>query len=95
MKWDTFVKDIFKLQNKIRINPKAFIGILEKSMDRFYGNILKTADGCSAIETEEGPLGFVEAIEFLKVQKPVPPLVWCSELQLAAKDHVVDIGKSG
>jgi len=39
---------------------------LEKSMDRFYGKILKTADGCSAIETEEGPMGYIEAIEFLR-----------------------------
>lgn len=64
-------------------------------MDRFYGKILKTADGCSAIETEEGPMGYIEAIEFLREQKAVPPLVWCQELEMAAQDHVKDIGKTG
>lgn len=67
MDWENFSKEVFKLQNKIRINPSGFIGQLEKSMDRFYGKILKTADGCSAIETEEGPMGYIEAIDFLRV----------------------------
>lgn len=67
MNWESLVKEIFKLQNKIRISPSTFITQLEKSMDRFHGKILKTADGCNAIETEEGPLAYIEAIEFLKV----------------------------
>jgi uncharacterized protein YkwD len=64
-------------------------------MDRFIGNILKTADGCTAIETEEGPLAYMEAIEFLKTQSPMPPLVWSTELTLAASDHMKDLGKTG
>ena len=95
MDWSSLVKEIFKLQNKIRINPSAFIGQLEKSMSRFVGNILKTADGCTAIETEEGPIAYIEAIEFLKVQSPVPPLVWSDELTSAARDHMKDLGRTG
>jgi len=40
-------------------------------------------------------MAYVEAIEFLKVQKPVPILKWSPELQMAAEDHVKDISKSG
>jgi hypothetical protein len=56
------------LQNKIRVNPKSFIAILERSIQRFHGNIYTTDDGCSAIVTEEGPEAFMEAIEFLRAQ---------------------------
>ena len=40
-------------------------------------------------------MAFVEAIEFLKVQKPVPPLKWSEELARAAKDHCNDLGLTG
>ena len=95
MDWENFTKEVFKMQNKMRMKPSSFIPQLEKSMNRFIGNILKTADGCSAIETEEGPMAYIEAIEYLRVQKPVPPLMFSKELELAAKDHGQDIGKTG
>ena len=42
---------------------------MEKSLDRFIlgTNIISSADGDHQIETKEGPLAYVEAIEFLKV----------------------------
>lgn len=40
-------------------------------------------------------MAFVEAIEFLRVQKPVPALKWSNELQRAAKDHCDDLGTTG
>ena len=57
--------------------------------------MLKTADGESAIETDEGPDAYLEAIEFLKEQDPVPPLKWSQELSYAAQDHVNDVGPVG
>ena len=56
---------------------------------------MTTEDGCSAIRTEEGQVAFVEAIEFLRVQKPVPALKWSDELERAAKDHCNDLGSTG
>ena len=93
--WVKLARNIFVLQNKIRAKPDSFVSYLEKSLDRFQGNIFITADGKSAIETVEGPTAFVEAIEFLKVQKPVQQLSWSDELTLAAKDHVKDLAQTG
>ena len=59
-------KKIFALQNKIRENPKSFVPYLERSLARFNGSIHTTEDGCNAIRTEEGPVAFIEAIEFLR-----------------------------
>ena len=92
MDWKSFAKRIFDLQNKIRQNPKSFIPYLERSLKRFNGSIFTTEDGCSAIRTEEGQIAFVEAIEFLRSQKPVLPLKWSDELERAARDHVNDLG---
>ena len=59
--------EIFELQNKVRTNPKAFISYLERCLTRFNSkNVLMTEDGASGVETSEGPLGYVEAIEFLR-----------------------------
>lgn len=95
MNWKSFAKRIFDLQNKIRQNPKSFIPYLERSLKRFNGNIYTTEDGCSAIRTEEGQVAFIEAIEFLRVQKPVLPLKWNDDLERAAKDHCNDLGATG
>lgn len=68
---------------------------LERSLKRFNGDVYTTADGCSAIRTEEGPKAFIEAIEFLRVQKPLPILKWNDDLTRAAKDHCNDLGATG
>ena len=95
MDWKGFAKRIFELQNQIRTRPKSFIGYLERSLKRFHGDIYTTADGCSAIRTDEGPCAFIEAIEFLRVQKPLPSMKWNEELSQAARDHCDDLGKTG
>lgn len=64
--WEQFAKDVFKLQNKVRTNPKSFIGHLEKCLGRFKGLVLYSEDNKSFIETKEGPSAYVEAIEFLR-----------------------------
>lgn len=40
-------------------------------------------------------MAFVEAIEFLRSQKPVAALKWSDELERAAKDHCNDLGATG
>ena len=95
MNWRSFSLDVFELQNKVREHPQSFIPVLEKALTRFYGTVLKTEDGLSAIETDEGPDAYVEAIEFLKEQEPVQALRWNQELTQAAQDHVNDVGPKG
>jgi len=77
------------------MNPKSFVPILEKSMDRFKGNTLMYADKTAGVETQEGPFAYIEAIELLRGMKPIPPLVWSKQLARAAQDHVNDIGPQG
>ena len=60
----------------MRRDPGSFIPVLERALKRFYGTVLQTEDGLSAIETDEGPDAYYEAIEFLKEQDPVPALQW-------------------
>lgn len=95
MDWKSFATQVFKLQNKIRQNPKSFIPYLERSLKRFHGSIYTTEDGCNAIRTEEGQAAFIEAIEYLRSQKSIAPLKWSEELARAAKDHCNDLGTSG
>ena len=61
-----FCRKVFTLHNKVRMNPKVFIPVLEKAMTRFKGNILYRADQSAGFETKEGQIAYVEAIEFLK-----------------------------
>ena len=64
--WDKFSKEIFEQQNKVRVNPKVYIGYLEKCLGRFKGKILYSEDNKSFIETKEGPSAYTEAIEYLR-----------------------------
>ena len=45
--------------------------------------------------TNEGADVVKELIEFLKVQQPVPELVWSPEMRPASRDHVLDTGPEG
>jgi hypothetical protein len=93
--WPEFAKEVFNMQNKARVNPKFFIGHLERCLGRFRGKTLYSEDGRSFIETKEGKTGYIEAIEFLRKQKPMKGFAWSEKLMKAAKDHVDDIGPKG
>jgi hypothetical protein len=80
------------MQNKARINPKFFIGHLERCLGRFRGNTLYSEDGRSYFETKEGKIAYIEAIEFLRQQKTMKGFQWNEKLVMAAKEHVEDIG---
>ena len=54
------------MQNKARVNPKFFIGHLERCLGRFRGKTLYSEDGRSFIETKEGKSAYIEAIEYLR-----------------------------
>jgi len=86
--WNKFSKDIFDMQNKVRTNPKWFIGHLEKCLGRFKGNVLYSEDGKSFIETKEGQIAYVEAIENLRNKKGMKAFTWSKELESAAREFV-------
>ena len=51
-----------------RSNPKILVPHLEKALMRFEKNVLMSEDGKSGVETQEGQIAYVEAIEFLQAQ---------------------------
>jgi uncharacterized protein YkwD len=69
--WTDFAKEVFNMQNKARVNPKFFIGHLERCLGRFKDKTLYSEDGRSFIETKEGKSAYIEAIEYLRKQKPM------------------------
>jgi hypothetical protein len=86
--WEEFAREVFEVQNKIRQQPKVLQVYLEKCLQRFDGNVLMNAEGTSGVETHEGPAAYLEAIEYLKVLKPLAPLRTSPLLQRAALDHI-------
>lgn len=48
----------------------------------------------SFVKTQEGKKAWIEAIEFLKYQQPVPRLIRHSGLDRAAEDHAIDLSKN-
>ncbi len=68
--WEAFSKEVFALQNKVRANPKCMIPYLEKCLGRFKGKTLYSEDGKSYIVTKDGKQAYIEAIEFLRKQRP-------------------------
>ena len=68
---------------------------LEKHYKRFKGLKLFNEDESDFLLTKEGPKCYIEAIAYLKCQKPLKSLIWSEELGNAARDHVEDIGPKG
>lgn len=86
--------DVFNEQNRVRTNPKSYIEKLEKGTKFFKDKIFRHPSEIP-IETYEGVQGFLDAIEFLKTQKPVEPLQYCEELSIICKEHAKDLGNKG
>ena len=90
----TLSYQVFELVNMVRNDPSSFIQILSDNIKYFRGNVyMKPGD--DAIQTVEGRAGFEEAIDFLKIQNPVPSLTLSEHLSNACRDHVNDIGNRG
>ena len=96
------LKDLEKLKkavinetNRIRSNPKSYIPILESYIKYFDGNILEKPDTDTGIETQEGAFAYQEAINFLKSQKPIEPLIYDEEVSKASQELSDLMGKTG
>ena len=87
-------KEILQGTNHLRTDPKSFIPKLEATMKQFKGTILSKPMEY-AVQTVEGKDAFIDAINFLKNQKPVPTLQYDERLSKSSRDHVADLGPKG
>lgn len=81
--------------NLVRQNPVAYAERLRQLRAYFRGNILYLPERERGQVTREGLDAVEEAIAFLEVQSPLPPLTRGELLGLAARDHVVIQGALG
>ena len=88
-------KEIFRLLNEFRKNPKIlikYLNDLKKYVDN--KNILSEPNKIP-VQMVEGKDAVNEAIEYLQAIVPLPPLEWDDNLSLSALEHVLDIGPKG
>ena len=86
--------ELFICQNKLRKDPSSFIPLLEERLKKFKENILQLKNE-NPLRTFEGVKAVENAIEFLKIQKPLKELKYNEALSNAAMDHANDIGQYG
>jgi hypothetical protein len=87
-------KNLLIAHNNLRSDPISFIEKIEKTMKQLKGNILSRPMEFS-VQTIEGKNAFLEAIEFLKKQKPIPKLKYDERLSKSSDDHIKDLGPKG
>lgn len=80
--------------NRARAEPQTYIAYLEELKKYFKGNQL-ARPGKQSMTTMEGIAAVDDAITYLRTVKPLPPLTTAKGLCLAAKDHTLDMLKSG
>lgn len=80
--------------NLVRSNPSAYAANLEAIKKYYKGSIyLSPTEG--RITTFEGVTAVDEAIQALRVGKPLAPLKFSNGMSRAAMDHVIDQGGKG
>jgi len=92
--FNDFKNRILIEHNKIRADPKSYIPIVEAQMNLLKDKILYRPKEVP-IETNEGATAYLEAIEFLKKQKPVDTLTFDERLSTACQEHAEDLGQKG
>jgi len=86
--------EILREHNLARTDPAAYAKIVEEWREYYRGR-RRFLPGRRPVWTNEGVEAVEEAMRFLLVQAPVPPLVASQGLSKAARDHVRDSGPNG
>lgn len=80
--------------NLARAAPVAYAGVLRDYRSYIHNDLLEVP-GFEPVRLEEGRAAVDEAIAFLERQEPMPALFVSRGLSLAARDLVLDQGRSG
>ena len=88
-------KEIIDEMNLARAEPQAYAGFVEEYRKYYDGNRLTIPGRKKTLVTAEGVPAVDEAINFLRKQKPLPPLAAAKGLCQAAKDHAHDLASKG
>jgi len=86
--------EFFNSLNKARTKPKHYVKVIKEMLTHFNDkdNTFLFPNEKVKLMTHEGRKPFVEAIKFLKNQKPLPPFELSTGMSLAARDLVADHG---
>ena len=87
-------EEIFNCHNECRNNPFSYI-IKLKELTNYYKDKLYHHPCENPILTYEGVDAIEEAIQYLKIVKPLYPLTYSEEISKACRDHIADIGPKG
>lgn len=90
----TLEQQVVAEMNRVRMNPQAYIPIMESYRQRFQGKKVKLSDRVILL-TQEGAPAVDEALAFLRTARPLNPLTISKGMSLGARDHVQDSGPKG
>ena len=88
-------KEIFRLLNEFRKNPKILIKYLENLKKYIDNKNILSEPNKIPVQMVEGKDAVNEAIEYLQSIVPLPPFILDDNLTLSALEHVLDIGPKG
>jgi uncharacterized protein YkwD len=89
---NTLEEDLLIEHNRLRTNPQSYIPSLQALLARMDGdgNIPHGCGPHCTLHTEEGHAAVQEAIEFLRTQPSVDPLLYDPRLASSAQRHAMD-----
>lgn len=88
-------KEIIDEMNLARAEPQTYAGFVEEYKKYYDGNRLTIPGRKKSLVSAEGVSAVDDAINFLRNQKPLPPLATAKGLCQAAKDHARDLASKG